>query len=697
MKKILSIILASVSICGWAQEVSQSRVLDEVVVQGAAKSTQTIEQQGVSVTLLDSAFISNNNVRGLQDLSQYVPSLEIPQYGSRLTSSMYVRGIGSRINSPSVGVYYENIPLLFKSALNRHYYDVDKVAVLRGPQGTLYGLNSEGGLIILESSNPIDVARSGAPRYKIHAGIENHGGRVIEGSATLPMSAFFPHLSYSWLDRMAVSVQAFYHGTNGYLWNPHISQRADKLEEGGAKLKLAWDPNDKLRLSLFGDVQRVSQRGFAYGLTGMKPETTDICPDSVNSPASNIPGSFYRTTVDAGFNLIYNIGKWRLESTTSFQYLKSDMEMDQDYTLSKLMHLTQREIGKSVTEELNFKGKVGKVWKLSQGVYFAHQWLDTSAPVYFDEDFTANISSVVKQVMSASLPPQQAALLQVSTDMSVPGDYRTPMLNLGVYHESNFEITKDFSITAGVRYDYNRQNLDYYASSLTNLNVAIATVKMERKILSELSNNLSHSYNQVLPKLSLRFKDWYFTVAKGYRAGGFNIQMFSDILQGEFNKNLPTIMAKVREGDIVFPHDEASYREVEDRISYDPEYSWNYEIGGKSTIKLRPSNVRPSLLNLRYAVFYTKVNDLQLSVMADSYGYGRMMKNAGKSTSCGGELSLDGYLALTSAPNPRYANSSVLKDPALLWTAAYSYTHTKFLDDKRVPFIPNHTVSASLG
>ena len=95
------------------------------------------------------------NVRDLRDVSEYVPSFVMPNYGSRYTSSMYVRGIGSRVNSPAVGIYVDNIPVVNKSMFNFHTYELQRLDVLRGPQGTLYGQNTEGGLVRMYSRSPL--------------------------------------------------------------------------------------------------------------------------------------------------------------------------------------------------------------------------------------------------------------------------------------------------------------------------------------------------------------------------------------------------------------------------------------------------------------------------------------------------------------------------------------------------------------
>ena len=129
--------------------------LDEVVIVAQPKEQTRLRLQPLSSSVFGSEQMQQINVRDLSQLSQYIPSFSMPAYGSRLTSSMYMRGIGSRINNPAVGVYYDNIPLMSKAAYNNHFYMLDRVDVLRGPQGTLYGQNTEGGLVRIYSKNPM--------------------------------------------------------------------------------------------------------------------------------------------------------------------------------------------------------------------------------------------------------------------------------------------------------------------------------------------------------------------------------------------------------------------------------------------------------------------------------------------------------------------------------------------------------------
>ena len=91
--------------------------LDEVVI---VKETYSLRRQPMSTATLSADDLTRLNVKDLRDMSQYVPAFVMPNYGSRYTSSMYVRGIGSRVNNPAVGIYVDNIPVLNKRMFNFH-------------------------------------------------------------------------------------------------------------------------------------------------------------------------------------------------------------------------------------------------------------------------------------------------------------------------------------------------------------------------------------------------------------------------------------------------------------------------------------------------------------------------------------------------------------------------------------------------
>ena len=108
--------------------------VEEVLVIAAPKENRKLREQPTAVTLLSQQDMQAAQVNSIKNLTGLVPNMFIPDYGSRLTSAVYIRGIGSRINTPSVGLYVDNIPYIDKSAFDFDYSDIERIDVLRGPQ-----------------------------------------------------------------------------------------------------------------------------------------------------------------------------------------------------------------------------------------------------------------------------------------------------------------------------------------------------------------------------------------------------------------------------------------------------------------------------------------------------------------------------------------------------------------------------------
>ena len=134
-----------------------SRVIDieEVVVVASPKENFKLREQPSSVTLFSREDMERFGIKSIKNLTSYARNLFIPDYGSRMTSAIYIRGIGSRINTPAVGLYLDNMPVIDKSSFDFFMLDIDRVDVLNGPQATLYGRNSMGGLIRTYTVNPM--------------------------------------------------------------------------------------------------------------------------------------------------------------------------------------------------------------------------------------------------------------------------------------------------------------------------------------------------------------------------------------------------------------------------------------------------------------------------------------------------------------------------------------------------------------
>ena len=663
--------------------------LDEVVVVSQPKESSILRHQPMASSVFSYKETDRLGIRDISDISRFVPSFQMPAYGSRLTSSMYIRGIGSRVNNPAVGVYLDGMPLLSKNSYNIHIYQIDRADVLRGPQGTLYGMNTEGGLVRLYSKNPLTHKGT-----DIKLGLGSRLYRNVE-------FANYSKISYN----TAVSIAGFYNGGNGFFRNNATGNRADSYNEAGGKLRIVNQYSNKLTYDFTADYQYVNQGAFPYG-------ALDLTTNKTAAPSTNRDNKYRRNMLNSAFNIKYTIPGWTFNSTTSYQFLSDQMNMDQDYTALDYMHLQQKQLQNGFTQEFAVKGS-RKNWRHSSGLYGSYLWLRTDSPVYFDKDFTNSMAGTIRNAMydamvtsmankfmnipgitedgakemAAAAIDKAGGVSVNSLSMSVPGLFHTPQFNLGIFHESAIDLTKNLTMTIGLRYDYSHVGIDYKTSALMTTAVSVMGIDATSTLRSLLDHKNSNNFNQVLPKLGFTWRindngsNVYAIVSKGYRSGGYNIQMFSDILQAELRKN--SGMAMREGGDI--QHTAEDYEKINSTISYKPEFSWNYELG--THLNLFNNSIQADL-----SAFYMKIRNQQLSVMAGTYGFGRMMVNAGRSHSCGLEASLRGMAI----------------DNRLAWSATYSYTRSIFdkyreenngettdYKDNYVPFIPQHSFSVT--
>ncbi len=696
-KKIqVTLLLAALALNAQANDVftdDSSRVqnLDEVIVVAQPKETAALRLQPLSSSVLTSYEMRKLQIHDLGQLSDFVPSFQMPQYGSRLTSSIYVRGIGSRIENPSVGVYYDNIPLLSKAAFNHHFYMIDRVDVLRGPQSTLYGQNAEGGLVRIYSKNPMNYQGT-----DIRLGIGTGLWRNVEVAHHHRPS-----------DRLAFTVAGFYSGLKGFIDNQHFSDKNDKSLEAGAKLRLIYAPTQKLTFDLTGDYQWVNQNGFGYG--EFQPiESSSVSPYSldVQDPATTIMNGYRRNMVNSGLTVSYQMPRLLFTSTTSYQFQQDRMKMDQDYMTPDFLQLVQRQKQNAITQEFVLRSRGQQTWQHASGLFGAYQWLHTDAPVCFGDAITGPIGSAItnamksamlqsmvaqmkQQMMERGMPEAAAeaaaqkaaeaaiekAGITMSAEMAVPETFRSRTFNFGAFHESNIMLADRLKLTLGLRLNYDRVKVDYDALAYMAMTGGTAERQATYTLTSHLVDNRSKGYTQLLPKFGLTWMlddglgNIYGLVSKGYRMGGYNIQMFSDILQTDLNAN----QQKAMRGDYDVEHTTQDYDNIEETISYKPEESWNFELGTHL-------NLFDGRLHADLSLFYMKIRNQQLSVMSPGYNYGRIMTNAGKSHSCGMELALRGRAF----------------DNQLEWGTSYAFTNAKFdeydtYEDNYVPFVPQHS------
>ena len=216
------------------------------------KQAASLLRQPVTVTSINRQQIERYNIAGMKGVSEIAPNFFMPDYGSKMTSSIYVRGIGARIDQPAVGLNIDNIPFLNKNAFDFDMFDIERIEVLRGPQSTLYGRNTIAGLINVYTLSPMSW----------------QGVRLMaEGS--LPAGYRTGVGVYTKLaPRVGMSVNGYIAHSGGYFRNAYNGKYADRTTDFSGRWKTVWRPTDRLNIENVFSAGHAAQNGYPYAYVG---------------------------------------------------------------------------------------------------------------------------------------------------------------------------------------------------------------------------------------------------------------------------------------------------------------------------------------------------------------------------------------------------------------------------------------------
>lgn len=653
--------------------------VDEVIVVASPKETARLRHQPLASTLFGKEEIARHDIGALPDVSSLAPNFYMPSYGSRITSAVYIRGIGSRINTPAVGLYVDNVPYLDKSAYDFAFLDVERVDVLRGPQGTLYGRNAMGGLVRVFTADPL--ARRGVD--------VSLGGSTRDGGRRAAFTAFVHPAP-----RMAFSASGFYNGSNGFYRNATTGRKADASDAGGGRVRWAWRPSDRVRLDWTASYEYSDEGACPYFYEGSAdPSAEEPWPDQKGLIAANRESSYRRQLFNTGLGVEWRARNFTLSSITAFQHLNDRLFMDQDFIRADIFSLEQRQRLRTLSEEISLKGRRGG-WRWTAGAFAFYQALRTSCPVDFYADGIGFLNGQVEavferlQAQNDKMPPM--GLTFTGGSLPFVSRMRTPSAGAALFHQSTVGdvLLEGLSLTLGLRLDYDYRELRLASGTAQPVTYSFwmggpAAAQPKEPVVPTLDGNLYDDSWQLLPKVALQYElpragNVYAAVSKGYRAGGYNIQAYSELSESLLQRQM-MLGALGPMADRMAQYVPAAPQVAS--LRYRPEQSWNYELGAHLGFFDRA-------LLADVAAFCMSTKDQQLARFADN-GYGRVMVNAGRSRSCGVEVGLRGLLL----------------DGRLTLAGSYGYTRAVFTEHDlgdadyaghRVPYVPEHTVAASL-
>ncbi|MBA6413205.1 TonB-dependent receptor [Parahaliea sp. F7430] len=536
---------------------SSAAVLEEVVVT-ARKREESMQQTPISITALTSESMERAGINELTAIDRQTPNLTftVGTGGGSSTVNAFIRGVGENdfiiTTDPTVGLYLDGVYLARVFGANMELKDVERIEVLRGPQGTLFGKNSIGGAISVSTRKP-DGSTEG--ELNLTAGSRNLRGLSLYGQTALT-------------DTLSASVSYLQKDADG--WQSRPGGDAGDTDLATARVILNWAPSDDFESSFSADWNKQDQNGYpnvmlsyrdgsVFGdLWNLLNPDSPCCTPNSDIDRSGAQGPLANDDVEGfGFNWTntWQLSSMELKSITAYREMDALFGRDGDNSAYNYTGDSHDLEHRQFSQELQLTGDIGR--------------LDWVAGLYYFEEKSINTTDLV---------------VIEGIGVSVSYDNVQETSSYAAYAQLNYALTDRLDVYGGIRYtleekDFQQQvnSLDFgtpYVFQIPGLPVNSCDYDVANSYF-----DCSQDWSNTSPKLGLSYQlsddiMSYAHVSRGFRSGGYNGRAFGS---------------------------------AADLQEYEPEILTSYEAGIKAELLDRSLRVNGS-------VFYNDYEDIQVLI-----------------------------------------------------------------------------------
>jgi outer membrane receptor protein involved in Fe transport len=471
---------------------------DNEIVVTAQKREQNIQDVPISISVVGGEQMQRAGSAQLADYAAYVPGLQVDNAGSPGRSTLSLRGVAPIGPSATVGIYLDDAPIGSSGIYNRGQtftldllpYDIERLEVLRGPQGTLYGASSIGGLLkyvtVQPDLNDLKV-RAGGEIFTIAHGDDM--GWAGSAMVNVPLIT----------DQLAISASYSRRDTPGFIDNILTGEEDvnDAVQKGG-RVALLWKPDPALTVKLSGLWQTVDSDNFGIAYEGMG--NTPLAPGApFLSTNAQLPEPFSSDFQYYSGSVAYDFGFAELSSTTSYSELKiletSDASRIYGVIWGGLAIYPARLHQKKWTEELRLTSAANDRFEWMLGFF------------YTDED---NSHDQIVRALDTSEEPIDG--IDPFAVVALPNTYK----EYAFFGNATLKLGDRVRITGGLRWARNEQTF----FQLTQIPLIGLDQSGDGKSAEEI---VTYS---ISPQVNLNDDTMlYARVASGYRPGGPNVAL----------------------------------------------------------------------------------------------------------------------------------------------------------------------------
>jgi outer membrane receptor protein involved in Fe transport len=511
-QKQTSLQLLTLALCGSAAGLSSAAQLDEIIVT-AQKRAQSLQDVPISVAVATGERLEHYAVNGMEELSASMPNVHIGENATQ--DSVTIRGIGSGANQgfeQSVGTFVDGVYFGRGRSSRAPFLDAERVEVLKGPQGVLFGKNTIAGALNITTRLPGDEFEGSVQ------------AEYFDGTETTAVTAV---LSGPLSERLAARVVARYSDMQGYVYNFANNSDEPSEREQLVRATLVYAVNEDLELvaklerSSFdqdGRTFQLARAGAGYftaappsgiGLNIYDPnyEAELDYRRSVNSAAF---GDEYDNTDAENFTLTarYQLHNAQLVSVTSqVGYDYSNLvggHFIANVDLGVKMYqeeLTQR------SQELRLESDLDGNWQYVAGLFYQTERID------HHQDFAFNTSFIFAEGAPGVPPWNGARVFELEQDID----------SLGLFLQSSWQLSEQLSATLGLRYTRDEKELSFarYRDGVVGWPGGDS--------LGDFAVERSRTDSDVTPSFNLQWQPnddvmLYVTLAQGFKSGGFDFE-----------------------------------------------------------------------------------------------------------------------------------------------------------------------------
>jgi iron complex outermembrane receptor protein len=574
----------------------QVKKLDTVIVTAQYKA-QNLQEVPAAVTAVSGKDLSAKGASFIGEVLNYAPNAAADNPDGDTRPRWYVRGLGTGDVSAStvfpLGIYADGVYLNAPIAGAGDLFDLERIEVLRGPQGTLYGKNTTAGAVNFISRKP---SLSEQATGQVSLGLGDYDLRTLEAAVNSKVT-----------DRIAVRAAFYSEERDGFANNLATGEHYGDVDKKSFRIQVLGKISDHVDALLKLNHQRIDDNGSngslavgRYWGVYQRPEGRDTNLDLAESTELQHDG--LSLTLNAQLD-----NGWRLTSISAFDRTENTSILDGDYTPYDVSRSYSDNQWTQYSQELRLASDEKLRWSWIAGLH------------YFNEDLDAQ--SVSARVNSSL--PNGASAQTTSSPAYRNVSYSQKNQSFALFANNTFKLTDKFKITAGLRWTWEEKDIDLdlvqittatysgsgawwkeqaYSNAVYNSTAGANGNAKRSSDWSELTYDFTPEY-QIRPNINS-----YFRYSHGFKSGGFNTGLTGNVSQ----------LAIV-----------------------DPEYLDSYELGLKSSLL-------DGRLIANANIFYYDYQDIQTNLLVNVQGEGggvtSVLTNGPKAEVKGGELELD-YLA----------------------------------------------------